>query len=111
MKRIAIKVLDACLPTVVKNSLMHLSYHLAQPEFVRFAHIYCISPSMTHGLESMRDRGFSPKTIIDVGAYEGAWSRVAHVIWPAANLVVIEPNLAKAPMLEKLVDELGGGFL
>lgn len=111
MKRLAIKALDACLPISIKNRLMHLSYHLAQPEFERFAHTYCLSPSMTHGLISMRDRGFVPKTIIDVGAYEGGWSRTAMAIWPDSGLVIIEPNLAKRPALMRLARDLRAKLL
>lgn len=35
---------------------------------------------------------FTPATIIDVGASDGRWARMAHEIWPDANLLLIEAN-------------------
>lgn len=35
---------------------------------------------------------FAPATIIDVGASDGRWSRMAREVWPAANLLLFEPN-------------------
>ena len=35
---------------------------------------------------------FTPRTIIDVGASDGSWSRMAHEVWPDANLLLIEAN-------------------
>lgn len=35
---------------------------------------------------------FAPATIIDVGASDGRWSRMAHEVWPASTMVLFEPN-------------------
>ena len=111
MKQFAIKALGALLPNRAKNSLMHLSFHLARAEFERFAHTYCLSPSMTPGLTAMRDRGFAPRTVIDVGAYEGGWSLIAKAIWPNSAVTIIEPNLAKTPQLQQLAKQLGATLI
>jgi hypothetical protein len=37
------------------------------------------------------ERGFLPKTIIDVGAAEGAWTLDTLKIWPSANFLLLEP--------------------
>lgn len=45
---------------------------------------------------------FTPKTIIDVGASNGSWSRMAREIWPEANLLLFEPN----PVFKSALDEM-----
>jgi len=107
-KSCIINALSRCLPEGIKKSMMHLSYHLASDEFTRFAHVYCLAPNMQCGLETIAARGFEPKTIIDVGAYEGGWSVAARAIWPQSKSILIEPNYEKRGKLEKLVRELDG---
>jgi hypothetical protein len=107
-KKAAVKVLNTVLPTRIKNSLLHLSYHLAPTEFERFSHTYCIGPSMVVGLESLAKRGFAPGTIVDVGAYEGGWSETAHLIWPNSKSILIEPNLSKRPKLSAVAAKING---
>ena len=94
IKAAALEVLGKILPSRVKNSLFHASFHLARPEFDRFAHEYSLAPSMAWGLIGLSKRGLSPKTIIDVGAFEGGWSRLARRTWPYSRIILIEPNLA-----------------
>jgi FkbM family methyltransferase len=93
-KTAIIDVLRITLPERVKNSLVHLSFHLSRPEFDRFAYEFNFAPSMEHGLVAVARR-FSPKTVIDVGAYEGNWSRMARGIWPDSRILLVEPNIAK----------------
>lgn len=108
LKSVTIKLLGNLLPAKLKKSLMHLSYHLAKDDFARFAHTYCLAPNMQFGLEAIARRSSVPKTIIDVGAYEGAWSVMAKRIWPQSKIILIEPNFEKRSKLEKLSRELGG---
>ena len=42
---------------------------------------------------------FTPATVIDVGASDGQWSRMALGAWPAANLLLFEPNPVYADAL------------
>jgi FkbM family methyltransferase len=35
---------------------------------------------------------FTPATIVDVGASDGRWSRMAREVWPDARLLLFEPN-------------------
>jgi FkbM family methyltransferase len=45
---------------------------------------------------------FTPDTIIDVGASNGSWSRMAREVWPAANLLLFEPNPVYAEALAEM---------
>jgi FkbM family methyltransferase len=61
---------------------------------------------MQFGLKAMSDRGFTPRTVIDVGAFNGKWSTMAKQIWPESYLFMIEPNLANRSCLLKIAKEL-----
>src|SRR6266436_3086474 len=106
LKAAIIRILNASLPRRSKKTLIHLSFHLARSEFECFAHDFCLAPSMVRGLESMRTRGFLPRTIIDVGAYEGDWSIAAKRIWPGSQIFMVEPNLSKQHALKKIASDL-----
>jgi FkbM family methyltransferase len=106
VKTTTIAMLDRLLSDRVKRSLFHLSFHLARPEFERFAHEYSFAPDMRFGLAEMKSRRFTPRTIIDVGAFEGEWSRLAKSIWPASRLYMIEPNLADSCGLAGVAQDL-----
>jgi FkbM family methyltransferase len=104
-KRAMIAALGKCLPEGIRNSLFHVSYHLARREYEWFAHRYSFAPHMDFGLAELANR-FSPKTILDVGAFEGNWSRMVRKIWPASRIIMVEPNREKEALLRKLCQEL-----
>ena len=97
LKATTIQALTGVLPRRVRNSFFHFSYHLAPLEFEKFSYLYSFAPNMRRGLEAMAMRGFAPRCIIDVGAYQGGWSKMARAIWPTSSIVMIEPNASKEP--------------
>jgi FkbM family methyltransferase len=105
-KTATIGVVSRILPDRIKNSIFHLSFHLAPAEFAKFAHDLAFAPHVEFGLRAIAARGFSPRTIIDVGTFEGDWSRLARRIWPASRLLMIEPNLEKQARLAGVAKEL-----
>jgi FkbM family methyltransferase len=56
----------------------------------------------------LRSKGFQPSSIIDVGAYEGNWTRVVRRVFPDAPVLMVEAQPAKRPNLEKVCRELPG---
>ncbi len=54
-------------------------------------------------LEDIKARGFSPRTIVDVGAHRGDWSKMAAEIFPQASYIMIEPQEEMGPDIEKFV--------
>jgi FkbM family methyltransferase len=97
-----IQFLVAALPVRLKNSLLHLSFNAARAEFDRFSYLYAHAPNMEMGLSSLARRGLQPVQVIDVGAFEGDWSRMARRIWPDSKFILIEPNAAKSLLLTNL---------
>lgn len=111
LKMATIAVLDGLLPQGLKNSMFHLFYHVAHAEFERFAHDYAFAPHMHHGLAAAARRGLAPRTIVDVGAFEGNWSRLAKRIWPSSCLIMVEPNVENNPRLLETAKELQAELL
>ncbi|MCG2632729.1 FkbM family methyltransferase [Bradyrhizobium sp. WYCCWR 13023] len=107
IKQATISLASWLLPMQLKNSLFHLSYHLAPAEFEAFSHLYSFAPNMKFGLEAMARRGFTPRHIIDVGAYQGHWSAMARSIWPDSAITMIEPNASKEPACARVAHTIG----
>jgi len=91
-----------------KNRLMRVLAPLARDQLDALAHQYSKSPHMKLGLEKLAARGLQPDCIVDIGAFEGGWSRITHEIWPGATQILIEGNAGKAAMLEAVARDLGG---
>jgi FkbM family methyltransferase len=64
--------------------------------------------SMPASLRNMQRNGFRPGSIIDVGAYQGDWSRMARRIFPEAPIYMFEANEDKDPILAATCQEIGG---
>lgn len=51
--------------------------------------------------------GFTVSGIVDVGAYEGNWARLARRVFPDAPILMVEPQKQKQTLLEATCAELG----
>lgn len=111
LKKTITNILNGILPVQIKNSLFHLSFHLAHTEFKKFAYEYSFAPDMELGLEAMAKLGFSPKTIVDIGAFEGNWSKLARKIWPESSLYMVEPNQEKKKHLLMIAENLNAQLI
>lgn len=58
--------------------------------------------SDTYIFRQMRSRGFTPSTVIDVGAYEGEWSSMISGIYPNSEYILIEPLESKRKELQSV---------
>ena len=43
-------------------------------------------------LMTLREVSFYPRTILDIGAYKGEWTRLVQNVWPEANFFMVEAN-------------------
>lgn len=50
--------------------------------------------------------GYAPASIIDVGAHEGDWTRLARQIFPDASILMVEPLSSKCEQLRELAQSL-----
>lgn len=56
-------------------------------------------------------QGYLPDLIIDVGAYEGDWSRLARKVFPDAPILLVEPQAEKEAPLRLAMSEIGNARL
>jgi FkbM family methyltransferase len=59
-------------------------------------------PDIFFSIERLKKIGFNPKQIIDVGAYEGEWTRKCAKIFPEARFLMVEAMNQKKEDLQKL---------
>jgi FkbM family methyltransferase len=63
---------------------------LLQNSLRRFVERRFHVPSIEWSLVRLRDLGFSHQSIIDVGAFVGAWSVMAYRIFPSVSVLMLE---------------------
>lgn len=54
----------------------------------------------------LSNQGFSPRCIIDVGAYEGNWTRLARRVFTDVPVIMVEPQASKKVHLNRVANEL-----
>lgn len=54
----------------------------------------------------LSERGFRPDGIIDVGAYEGNWTRLANSIFGPVPILMIEAQVSKVAFLKSVQEEI-----
>jgi FkbM family methyltransferase len=64
--------------------------------------------SVEWSLRNIRSLGFRPRQIVDVGAYVGAWARMAKSIFPEAQVLMIEAQQGKEAELRRVCAEYPG---
>jgi FkbM family methyltransferase len=93
----------AALPSTARDKLCNLMLREASVEWRYRAGF----PTMEGSLRSLRNNGFLPRLIVDVGAYHGDWSRLASGIFPDAEVRMFEAQKSKSAALEAAVEEIG----
>jgi FkbM family methyltransferase len=63
---------------------------------------------MTRALTGLARRGYLPAVVYDIGAAEGAWTRLAASVWPDAKFVCFEPLEEREATLTRLAADLPG---
>lgn len=61
-----------------------------------------MTPAPPSRLIHLKQLGFSPRTVLDIGAHHGNWTRLAQSIWPTASFFMIEANSDHAPPLSQV---------
>ena len=55
--------------------------------------------STNGGLQRLKTLGFRPQGILDIGAYEGEWMRMAKTVFPESKVLMVEAQPEKEPVL------------
>jgi len=59
-------------------------------------------PDMEWSLKNLKANGFNPSTILDIGAFEGEWTKMCSGIFPNASYLMFEAQESKKGKLEVL---------
>jgi FkbM family methyltransferase len=57
-------------------------------------------PSVRTSLVALRRNGFSPKVVLDIGAYRGEWTQLCKEVWRDSAVLMIEAQPSRLPALE-----------
>lgn len=83
-----------------------MKFPVTSVSFLRSIKNWCYRRVQGHAEDYMfhklQERGYTPSTIIDVGAYQGEWSKSMHSIFPDARFILVEPLPEKEPSLKQL---------
>jgi FkbM family methyltransferase len=58
-------------------------------------------------LKHLKSNGFCPKTIIDVGAFVGDWTRAATSVFPSGGMIMVEANEDNRARLARTAADVG----
>lgn len=61
-------------------------------------------PSMEESLKTLHHLGLNPRFCVDVGAYQGEWTKVFKSIFPASKVFMVEAQEAKRSFLQEIVE-------
>jgi FkbM family methyltransferase len=59
-------------------------------------------PDMEWSLRNLHSNGFRPKRVVDIGAYEGEWTRMTKAIFTEAKFLMLEAQESKSAILHSL---------
>lgn len=107
MKTYLIDKARMTLPRTFREKLFNFGFNVAPEQFQKFAFLYGGAPKMELGLTALKARGFDPKVIFDVGAFEGTFCQMARRIWPDSRIMMFEANADKEPILQSVATQTG----
>lgn len=60
----------------------------------------------------LAERGYRPASVIDIGAFEGNWTRLVRRVFPDVPVLMVEAQAEKRPFLQAVAEDLpGAAFL
>jgi FkbM family methyltransferase len=105
-KALVKRVLGAVLPAPILGSLAHAFLGAMAPgPRQRWLRIYN-GNDLRWSLATLRQIGFRPNAIVDVGAFVGEWSATAHAAFPDAAVAMLEARPTQRAVLERVAASL-----
>jgi len=62
-------------------------------------------PSLNWSLNNLKEIGYNPINVLDIGAYEGHWSKEFLYIYPTANILMFDAQESKTKVLESFASK------
>ena len=64
-------------------------------------------PSIPGALRCLKDKGFRPRLVIDIGGYRGEWTVMFKEIFPESQVVMVEAQEGKRADLQSVAERFG----
>jgi FkbM family methyltransferase len=92
-------LLRSLVPQIVHDNLFRFSASRVSDDL---KHRYAFGNSMWWSLGNMSRCGFTPESVLDIGAHVGDWTIRTRQIWPCARYLMVEPQPNKHARLREL---------
>lgn len=92
---------------MIKNILSKFFNSLPINIKAKVKHYFNI-PMMEWSLLNLKNNGFSPENVLDIGAYVGDWTKMIKQIFPACNVLMVEPLPDKKTALLEICKKFNG---
>lgn len=108
IRKLAARLLNGCLRSLPQDLRAKLFTSLlgGVPESLKFR---CDLPTVSGLLDNIKANGFAPRTIVDIGANVGNWSREVSATFPSARFIMLDANVENDAALRKTATEVGDG--
>lgn len=88
--------------SMIKRRALHLLLRLIPAEERKKLSIHLGAPHVSWSLQQLKRFGFAPRHVLDVGAFQGDWTRACLDVFPQASVTCIEPQDQLQPQLRAL---------
>jgi FkbM family methyltransferase len=90
--------------SVIKENIQFLANKVLKPFKLRIVRL-ARGVGIDLCLKGLAQRGYSPKVVLDIGAAQGSWTKLAMQSWPDAEYFMIEPLEERVPDLQTLTNQ------
>lgn len=89
-------------PVFLKETVFHIVFDSLPHKYqLRWRERFDATNAINR-LRHLKEKGFTPQTILDCGAYQGEWTNMAKEVFPDANVLMIEAQPEKRVFLEQI---------
>src|SRR4051812_22076790 len=92
----------------LKQTQMNIIKKLLPFKFKRQVKEQLGVPSLHWSLQNLKRKNFNPSVIVDIGAFEGFWTKDVLEVYPGAKFLMIEAQKSKEGVLAKFKKEHPG---
>jgi FkbM family methyltransferase len=90
---------------MLKSQAVEILFRLMPADWKKSLSIHLGMPHVQWSLRQLRQFGFVPRHVLDVGAFEGSWARACLDVFPQARITCIEPQDKQQPALLALASQ------
>jgi FkbM family methyltransferase len=90
-----ISLIRTIIPQSLRKLISRLGVVFGEPTLTNF-------PSIELTLKYLKEWGYTPQFVVDVGAYCGDWTEMFKTFFPSATILMVEPQASQTDSLKKI---------